>query len=236
MKKYLLLGGLLVLAGGAAWLGTSEKADFFSDLWSQVFWLVVGTIVTTFVLEQVLQADDAARRRNEDAFALRTFVGTMISSLRRIANLQVVSPNPLLGSTLFEPRAFATVALIGVEQILESNQVSPAEYDARRLDIESGLRDLSRNHIRLFCSSRSEMVDQYQILQGLALRWIYLDALVPGFVEYTQSLDPTDVERARRQKATTSAYSQALAVVSETAKYLGEVVSRAASTRGVPSF
>jgi hypothetical protein len=225
---------LALFAVAFLFLGLQSDAAFLHDLWSQLFWLTLGTILTTFVLGTILERDQVTRSRNEDLFAFRTFTSSMMRRLLEIGG-SPAELRDLLVRTLFDKREFAD-ATEKAAQFLSSSAVSLSEGDYLRhyLDIAGGLRDLSRNYIRVFSSSRQEMVDTYYALQSLAARWGYSDALSEGFRDYTESLSPADDNRRKREEETRRRAREAQEVMKDTASFLSQLAHRASTYRGMP--
>lgn len=225
---------LALFAAAFLLLGLQSDPAFLPDVWSQLFWLTVGTILTTFVLGTILERDQITRSRREDQFAFRTFTSGMLRLLLEMAG----SPpelRDLLVRTLFDKREFADAAEKAA-QFLSSSAASlnAASYQQYYLDVASGLRDLSRGYIRVFSSSRQEMVDNYCALQALAARWVYSDALTVGYREYTESLSPADEHRRKRELETQRRSKEALETLKDTANFLSVLAQRAAQFRGMP--
>jgi magnesium-transporting ATPase (P-type) len=61
MTKTLAFIALAFIALVAAIIGSQNGQDFFSNLWSQIFWLAIGTLVTVFILESILENAELKR-------------------------------------------------------------------------------------------------------------------------------------------------------------------------------
>jgi len=194
MTKTLMFILLSTLAFIAAVFGTKNNPDFFDDFWYQVFWLSIGTILTVFFLESILEQADKRRRRKADAFALRTFVANMLHNLNLIMGSKS-NDDDLFTAALKGDKQFAMESSKMLKTIKASKSFSLQEYEKNYLNISSGLRSLSTNHIRLFSVNEREMINQYKELNKLADQWNYISDFSEDHQKYISSL-----EEIRNQK------------------------------------
>lgn len=235
MFKVVIFILLAVLTAAFAILGIMADEGFFRDLWSQLFWLTAGVIATTFILERILQHDEASRRRAEDAFAFRTFTAYILTKLLEMSECITKFEDDLFVAALSGKYEFDALANKAAQTIATSTGFRRDVYRRSYLDISNNLRDLARNYIRLFASSREEMVRTYRELEQLAATWEYKDEFSEGYQEYTNSLTPGDDERQRREAKMTQEESEAKVMLSQTATYIGNLAHKAATTRGMPA-
>jgi len=226
---------LIVLAGAFGLLGFRSNSAFFDDLWSQLFWMIIGVIVTVFALETILQQDQEARRRKEDAFAFRTFTANMMRLLLKMGDASSNLQDDIMKAALAGNKEFATAAEKANAAISSMTNIRADPYDLSGGEILNGLKDLSRNYIRLFSSSQKEMVQTYKDLQELASNWKYRGALTDGFLAYTKSLDPGSRERQEREAETAHQIGEVQQLSIDTARYLMELAQRVARHPGMPA-
>src|SRR2546426_2428094 len=98
---------LAVIAIPLGFLAAKKDQTFQINLWSQLFWLTIGTLATTFILNTILERGSAARRRKEDQFAFRTFMATVMSSLLGMKGSAGAHPIPLMATALSGNKPFA---------------------------------------------------------------------------------------------------------------------------------
>lgn len=115
MSKPVAFGMLAILAVGFAIFGSQYQANFLADAWSQLFWICVSTVATTFVLESILQRGERIRAQRRDRFAVRTFSADLMISLQEIVG--IVKPDKLTEAALagnreFNASAEATASLV----------------------------------------------------------------------------------------------------------------------------
>lgn len=221
---------MLAIAFGA--LSVLNKPDFFNDVFPQLFWLTIGTIATTFVLETLLQQDTENRRREEDSFAFRTFAASMTESLLEISRSHGSNTN-LIDTALFDKEGFALAVRDACQVVIASKEIDMEAYNRQYLNFENGIRDLSRNYIRLFASSQKDMAQTYRQLQKLANRWVYRYELTSSFRENT-NLETDKEIRSQREKETIRAIEDAKMVIRDTAVCLTDLAQRVAKYRGMP--
>jgi hypothetical protein len=231
MTKIVVICSLLALALAAVGASVWSGQPLFSDAWSQVFWLAAGTLVTTFVLEAVLQADESARRRSDDAFAYRVFLGTMLVALHRMAGLSDTSRSVATGEAVFDAKAFAAASEQLSVAIAGATDLDIEAYREKGRDMAGAIMDVSRNYIRVFCADKAEMVRRYLELQELAGRWRYVDELSEGFIKFTSESDPGSTSRLAREASTAKARTDVLGLVKQTARSLRDTAVRATQTK-----
>ena len=224
---------LIALAVLFGILATVNNPGFLEDIWSQLFWLVTSTLATTFILETILQQDTDARRRREDAFAFRTFVANMLHGLLEMSASDQDLSQELHQAALFDKARFREVAEKASQTIQAAPTVQGEPYSKHYISMESGLRSLSENYIRLFANSREEMLQTYQTLQSLASRWVFRYELTDSFIANTAK-EPDLTYRQQRQQETDEEAAEAKIVINETAVLLAELARRAAEYRGMP--
>ena len=233
-NKFVIFLVLTLFAIAFFFLAAQSEVTFLHDLWSQLFWLTVSTIATTFVLGSILDLDQKTRYRDADAFAFRTFTSRMLTQLLEISGSSSELKDPLVQSALFEKKKFASTTEAAARAVSSATNFSPSAYQQYYSDIANGLRDLARNYIRLFTSNNNEMVETYNFLQSLAARWIYHDALSEAFGKATQSLDPVNENRHLREEETLHELQIAQETIKDTANYLSQLAQRTAKYRGMP--
>jgi hypothetical protein len=140
MSKRVAFIVLVVLAVVFAALGRGLQANFLSDLWSQLFWLTLGTLATTFVLDAILQRAAHVRQRSRDAFAFRSLAANMLNALHGIVGLQRMNER-LFEAALSGDKQFEAAAAHVTSLIEQSPSFEPGIYVKYYLDIASGLRD-----------------------------------------------------------------------------------------------
>lgn len=216
-------------------LAVKKDATFQTTLWSQLFWLSVGTIATTFLLNAILERDLSARRRREDQFAFRTFTATILSSLLAMIDTRGAVLDQLVASALASNKKFAEAARNTSTLVAKATVINPESYDSHYLDVASHLRDLANRFIRLYSKSQQEMLEHYQNLQGLARRWIYRDVFAERSMVYTSSLDPTDPIRQKREAEFSQEIVEVQKLLNDTASYLSDLAGRVATGSGIPA-
>jgi hypothetical protein len=234
LNRWTILAGLVLAAIVVAVIGEATDHGVFDDVWPNLFWLAVSTILVSFVLQTLLGRSLASRRRSEDAFAFRTFCGVVLDELVTLSRLPANTP-PLASAMkagLGSAEEFAATARATADVLKTATGIHPAEYSAFYLEVASGLRSFAVNQIRLIAASRDEMVDTYGRLIRLAVRWSYREALTEGYQRDTASL-PADAKETR-QAATAEAEHQAVALVEETADLLADLAARATKP-GIPA-
>lgn len=227
---------LVLIAAGLGFLAARNDATFRATLWSQMFWLTIGTIATTFLLNAILERDLAARRRKQDQFAFRTFTGTILSSLLDITSARLTVTNQLMSSALTGNKEFAQSAQTTSELISKATEIQPDAYHSHYLDVANHLRDLANRFIRLYSANYEEMVEHYQNLQRLARKWNYRDVFSEGSISYTNSLDPADPVRKSREASLAGEMAEAKALLIETAAYLSDLARDVATKPGMPAL
>jgi hypothetical protein len=85
MLKAILFGVLIGSAGSIAWFASRANPEFFKDGWAQFFWILISTIITTFMLERILKSDEKKQERRRAEFAFRAFTGSLIMGLAEVA-------------------------------------------------------------------------------------------------------------------------------------------------------
>ena len=231
MSKRTAFIALVVLAVVFASLGRRWQANFLSDLWSQLFWLTLGTLATTFLLNAILERAAHARQRSKDAFAFRSFSSNMLNALHAIVGLQP-SKESLFEAALSGDKQFEAAAAYVRSVIEQSPGFDPGTYLKHYLYVAGGLRDLSRNYIRLFSANGQEMLAHYQELNELANHWDYKDEFSERSREYTASLATTDLGRLAREASLEGQLSAARAVVLSTATLLANLAAKNATGKG----
>jgi hypothetical protein len=232
MSKKVAFIGLSLLAVVFGVLGHRSEAAFLSDLWSQLFWLAVGTLATTFVPQAMLQRADQVRRRSADAFAFRTFSATMMNALQQVVGLEPKNQG-LFEAALSGDKEFEAAAADVASLIEQSGSFEPSTYLRYYLDVAGGLRDLSRNYIRLFSANRNEMLAQYHELNELANLWNYKDEFSEHAREYTTSLRAEAPDRIAREATLRSQVSSARCLVVKTARQLAKLAAKNATGKSM---
>jgi hypothetical protein len=227
MYKIAVFLSLAALAAVFATFGFLADDHFLADRWSQLFWLTVSTMATSFVLQTILQYDERKRRRASDAFAFRAFTANMLNLLVEMCDLNF--GDDLFSAALSGAQDFDKTADKVAHAIGASTAFCADKYHRYYLDISNGLRDLSRNYIRLFASTRSAMVQVYRELQQLAAKWGYKDELTVRHEEFTQSLREQDPDHQHRVAATVQARNDARTLLVQTANYLAGLAHKGAA-------
>ena len=109
---------LALIAAILGVLAAKHDPTFRGTVWSQVFWLTVGTLATTFLLNAILEKGLVSRRLKQDQFAFRTFLATTMSSLLEIINADPAITNDLMTSALTDNKKFARAIQNARELIL----------------------------------------------------------------------------------------------------------------------
>jgi hypothetical protein len=231
MSKRIAFIALLVLLAVFAGLGRRWQANFLSDLWSQLFWLTLGTLATTFVLAAILERDAHARQRSRDAFAFRTFSANILNALHGMVGLEPKSEK-LFEAALSGDKQFEAAALDVASMIEQSSSVEPSTYLKYYLDVAGGLRDLSRNYIRLFSANRTEMLAHYRELNDLANHWDYKDEFSERSRDYTASIATTDPDRLAHEASLQGQLASARGLVVSTARQLAKLAAKNATGKG----
>jgi hypothetical protein len=232
MSKTVAFVTLSLLAAVVATVGVASDGTFFSDLWSQLFWLIVGTLATTFVLEAILERDAQTRQRSRDAFACRTFTAEMMKALGEIAGL--ASPDERLFEAAVSGDAPFEAAIGEAASAIErSPGLDPPAYARYSLDVASGLRDLSRNYIRLFSSNQAEMLVNYRELNELASRWGYIDEFSAGFQLSLASLNAADPDRVAREARVKQQIASTRSLLAKTARQLAALAAKSATRKSI---
>jgi hypothetical protein len=225
---------LALIAAILGVLAAKNDPTFRGTVWSQVFWLTVGTLATTFLLNAILEKDLISRRRKQDQFAFRTFLATTMSSLLDLINADPVITNELMTSALIDNKKFARATQNARELISEAAMIQTNAYTSSYLDVASHLRDLANRFIRMFSSNEQEMVQHYQRLQRLARGWVYRDNFSERSQNYTNSLEHTNPEKQKREAELASEIAEVQALLKETAEYLAALTTRVAAKPGMP--
>jgi hypothetical protein len=232
MSKKVAFIALSLLGVVVAVLGYQLEAAFLSDLWSQLFWLVAATLATTFVLEALLQRDAQVRQRSGDAFAFRSFAANLMNAIQEIAGLEPKNEKLFEAALSGDKQFEAAMAEVG-SLIEKSEGFEPSKYARYYLDVASGLRDLSKNFIRLFSTTRREMLAQYQELNELANHWDYKDEFSERSQEYTASLKADNPDRAAREATLRRQISSVRDLVAKTATRLVKLAAKNATGKNM---
>lgn len=231
MSKRAAFIALFALIALFAGLGRRWEPNFLSDLWSQLFWLTLGTLATTFLLGAILERGERRRQRSRDAFAFRSFSAKMLNALH-----QMVRPEPesesLFEAALSGDKQFEAAVLDVMSLIEESPSVEPSIYLKYSGDVADGLRNLSNNYIRLFSANKKEMLAQYRELNELANHWNYKDEFSEGSRAYTASLAITDPGRVSREASLQGQLASARGLVVSTARQLAKLAAKNATGKG----
>lgn len=221
---FFVLSVLTVVAGA---LALRSESPGFADFWTNVFWLGLGIVLTTFAIETVIEHDQEVRQRERDAFAFRSFTAHQLGLL-----LEMCSGPPALAGELLEAavrggKAFPDTVEKAVGELARLSKVDADLYDQYGGDIANGLRGLASNYIRLFSPDPAGMVANYRKLHHVASRWRYRDALSRGYRNYIASLKPDDPDARVRQAETNAQLAQVFSLVLETGDCLLEITRRA---------
>jgi hypothetical protein len=235
LNKPIIFLTLTIIAAYAGYFAVLHESAFLENIWSELFWLVAATITTTFVLEAILQYDQNAIRRDEDRFAYRTFTATMLEMILEMCDSPSELSDNLMEAAIYGKKQFLKAVTNANEHISLSRVFLGDIYIRHYLDIASGLRDISRNSIRLFASNRKEMVYIYKEMQELASQWDYKDELDSAYQEYTKSLDVTSEERIIREKNIETEMQLVENVIKNTSSRLLDLTRKATNGRGMPS-
>ncbi len=218
-------------------LGYRSTGPRMDGMWGQLFWLTLGVLFTSFLVESLLGRDVEHRRRAEDQFAFRTFAGAMADALLEMVGEAPDARNRVLALAVSTPTVFAAGVRAAAATVHAASAVEPEAYLRGYLDFASGLRNLGTNYIRLLADSRQEMAAVYVGILDVAQRWEYLDALsVRARESLAEALAGSDADAARvgRAQARRSAEEAvALRVVQDSADLLAELAERA-TRPGVP--
>jgi hypothetical protein len=231
MSKKVAFIALLLLAVVFFVAGYYLQEDFLSDLWSQLLFLVLAALITTFVLEAILRRDAQQRGRAKDAFAFRTFSANILNALQAVVELKQTSEK-VFEAALSGNKQFATAAAEVAAQIELSPGFDPDAYERYSLDIASGLRDFSRGYIRLFTTNRQDMLTQYRDLNELANRWSYMDELSERARKHTATLTPEDPDKLLREAAFRAQVASARDAAVLTAKKVAVLAAKVAEGKG----
>jgi hypothetical protein len=225
---FVVLVVLAIVFGGLAWY---READFLAEAWSQLFWLTLATLTTTFVLDAILQRAAEASRRSRDAFAFRSFAAHMLEALSGIVLLSKQG-DQILEAALSGDEAFEAAARGMAGLIEQSSGFDPGAYHRNSQNVASGLRDLSVSYIRLFSASRKDMLDLYKGLNSLANEWGYRDEFSEGWRTYTDSPATIAADRAVREAALQRQIASARTLTISTARQLAQLAARVARGKG----
>lgn len=228
MSKRIAFVALAVLAIVFAAVGRRVEMNFLRDVWSQLFWLSVGTLSTTFVLEAILQYGAKRRQRSVDAFAFRSFSANMMTVLQEIVGLGKTN-GALFEAALFGDKQFEVAVAKTSSLIEQSAGFEPNIYLKYYLDVASGLRDFARQHIRLFSTNRKDMLTQYQELNALANLWDYKDEFSERSREYAASLTADNLDKIPRDKAFAAQKSSARSLVVTTGQQVARLAAKLAT-------
>lgn len=231
MSKKIAFITLALLAIVFAVLGRRFQSGFLSDFWSQLFWLCTGTLATTFVLESILEHAAQRRRRSADAFAFRSFSANLLMKLQAIARIPHKT-DELLEAVLTGNKEFALAAAAAASTIAEASSLDPALYITYYQDVASALRDFARQYIRLFSSSRKDMLMQYRELTDLANLWKYMDEFSDRAREYAASLKPDNPDNTARVKAYQAQYNLARDAMVNTGRQIANLAAKTAAGKG----
>ncbi len=234
MSKARVFIVLTALAGGLAYVSWRTEAQFEESIWSELFWMTAGSIATTVLLESVLERDAATRRRKEDAFAFRTFTGSLVASLLDISDASPDERSAVITAALTDNARFAAAVSAVQMRIVAVSRFSEQRYLEHYLDVSNSLRDLARGYIRLFSSSYDEMVKRYNELLGIARRWEYRDTFRLERVAYWESLDPQDPVRKREQDALAGDRDRVARLLQDTAEYVADLAHHVATKPPMP--
>jgi hypothetical protein len=231
MRRRVAFVALSFLALTFLILGYRREANFLSDLWSQLFLLTIGTLSTTFILDTILRQDADKRARAKDAFAFRSFSAQMLSALHEMVGF--TQPiDGLLEAAISGNDQFAAEARRFAAQTEKSADFDPKAYLKRYLDIQNGLRGLSRGYIRLFSANPKDMLTQDTQLNELAADWRYYDEFSDSSRAYTATLKPDDPQKPLREAAFDVQVSFARELVKKTIKMIEILADKNARGRG----
>jgi hypothetical protein len=228
MSKSLAFIALTVVAVVAGIVGSQRSTAFFSDIWSQIFWLAIGTLATVFILESILERANQARRIKNDAFAFRTFAANMLDALLQMVGHR--QRNQKLGRAALEgDKIFSAETITIADTIRRSEAFEPHVYLKYYLDVSNGLRDLARNYIRLYSANQSEMLSEYQELNDLASHWEYRGEFEENARHYAESLESDNPDKLKREQQFDSEVRLAKEAIVSTATKLSELAARSAA-------
>jgi hypothetical protein len=226
---------LALLAVGLAAIAWRTDLEFQGTIWTELFWMITGAIATTLLLESVLERDAAARRRQEDTFAFRTFSGAILTSILEVVEAREEHSKAIVAAALADNVRFAAEASNVQDQLAAYTHVNDERYLQVYLDVSNSLRDLARGYIRLFSSSHEEMVQHYYDLRGLARRWDYRGTLSPQHKAIWENMRPDDPRRAREIDALRNEREAVARLLTDTAKYIAETAHRVSTKPGMPA-
>jgi hypothetical protein len=228
LARWQIFAILVAVVAACALVGQRTGGRVFDDLWSQLFWLVAGVLLTTFVLESLLTRDLDARRKREDLFAFQTFTATLLDLLVSMTDRQSdVGRQSMMVAAVRASAEFGQTAKMVVSDLDSARELVSAKYLETYIHISNELRGLAVGYIRVFSRSREEMVELYSGLVALASRWVYRDELSDGARRYVDSLADSDPNKDLRRRAAAQHEREALALVRDTASYLADLARRA---------
>jgi hypothetical protein len=208
MSRALVFGVLLAVSAVTGWVAWRTDPAFSASLATEIFWLTLGTMLVTTVLETVLEAASRRERRAADRLAFRTFTASLMIRLGEVVELEETRERELLGAVIGDQARFAQIVRAAADAIESASGFSPRAYLAHYGQIERELRDLSRNYIRLLAGTEAEMVQRYRALDRLADRWPYVD----GFTESAMIYAEQERSRLADREADFAERGRALAV------------------------
>lgn len=230
MSKQAVFIILTVIAAGLVPLGLHLEPGFLADFWSQAFLLVVGTLLTTFVLQSVLDHDRRRRDRASNAFAFRSFAAHMLGALHEMAGLKK-SDETLFEAALMSDAQFKTAATETAARISQSRDFEPQVYLKQYLNVAEGLRSFAQKYVRLFSRNQKEMLANYRELNDLAVHWRYVDEFSESSHSYTRSMRTDDPDKAVRENRLAELRSAARETVVRTAEYVAKLAEKNATGR-----
>jgi hypothetical protein len=81
LSRRSILGLLAAAIATCAFLAWRENPDFQRGIWEELLWLLVGAMVTTFILESLLSRDLDNRRKDDAVFGFRIIAGRTLDIL-----------------------------------------------------------------------------------------------------------------------------------------------------------
>ncbi|MEM7269358.1 MAG: hypothetical protein AAF401_08900 [Pseudomonadota bacterium] len=177
MARKLVIAALLAVIAASGWLAWRYDPNFPEEIFAEIFWLALGTLVVTFALETVLAADADRRRRRADRLHFRTLCAGVVNALGEITKLEDRREAELLTAVSQSQARFTAQVEQDAERLRTATGFDAKAYKRHYLNIDSRLRDIATNFIRLLVDDEAEMVRNYRALNSLANRWEYVHEL-----------------------------------------------------------
>ncbi|PTL75546.1 hypothetical protein [Vitiosangium sp. GDMCC 1.1324] len=157
LNRRTLFGTLIAAAVALVLLDRFSQLNLnvFAGFWSELFWLIIGIVVISFVLETLLAHDLERQRREDVEFAFRTFTGAVLDDLLEMVRTRNPRPPSPMAAALQDLTRFAISAKEVAAHVGTAEGLNLDSYLQRSQNVGSGLRELAVGYVRIFSSTEA---------------------------------------------------------------------------------